>query len=181
MQTIDLKKLSDEELVIHVLRVDRDSYREVVLRYQEKLSHYVSTFTRDEAIVSDVVQESFINAYVHLSSFNTGLKFSSWIYRIAHNIAFNYFGRKNRDLHLDENIEFPSNDNIVLEYELMELSKEVRSHLQGIPIQYSEPLSLHFLEGYSYEEISSILGLPVGTVGTRINRAKNLLKQKYAK
>ncbi len=159
-----LKQLTDEEIVRHVLLENRNAYEEIVLRYQDKLTRYVSTFTADKAVVSDVVQESFINAFVHLSSFRLDAKFSSWIYRIAHNIALNYFTRKNRDLRLDENVDFKSDEDIEEEYNKMELKREVRAYLSQLPIQYSAPLSLFYIEGYSYEEISSILGLPVNTV-----------------
>ncbi len=176
-----LKQLTDEQLVEHVLNNNRNAYEEIVIRYQDKLARYVSSFTRDKAVVSDVVQEALINAYVHLRSFKRDAKFSSWIYRIAHNVALNYFTRKKRELRLDDDIDISSDDNIVEEYSQLELSKEIKECLSELPVQYSAPLTLYFIEGYSYEEIGSILGLPINTVGTRISRAKNLLKQKYVK
>ena len=88
-----LQHLSDEDLALYVCSKDRNAFSEIVVRYQNKLVRYVRSFAHDDAVIVDVVQETLVSAYVHLNSFNSKLKFSSWIYRIAHNIAVNYFSR----------------------------------------------------------------------------------------
>lgn len=172
-----LKQLSDELVVAYVIEHNHDAYQEIVTRYQEKLARYARTFTRDDAVVADIIQETFINAFVHLGTFDQSSKFSSWIYRITHNLALNYYARKQRDLHFDEGVDFPDDTNIVEEYEHAEVGRAVHACLAQMPMQYAAPLSLHFLEGHSYEDVALILGLPIGTVGTRINRGKIILKK----
>ncbi|HAU08019.1 MAG: RNA polymerase, sigma-24 subunit, ECF subfamily [Candidatus Yanofskybacteria bacterium GW2011_GWF1_44_227] len=174
---VDLKTLSDEKLIEYVRAADQDAYLEVVLRYQDKLLRYANYLAQDQMKSADIVQNAFIKAFVNLQSFNSKMKFSTWIYRIVHNEAMNEIVRYKKEMPMPEEFDFKSDENI--EYDLIqkETSDLVRKCLSEMPLIYSEPLSLFFLEDKSYEEISDILRLPVGTVGTRINRAKILMKK----
>jgi len=173
----DLSRLSDEEVVKIVRRENKEAYAEIIRRYQAKLLRYAGYLLGDEHLGADAVQEGFIKAYVNLNSFDVKKKFGSWIYRIVHNEAMNLFAKHKKQEPLDEKIEYDSGIDLEDEF----LKNELRSHthdcLEQIPLIYKEPLSLYYLEEKSYEEISDILRIPLGTVGTRVNRAKGLMKK----
>ena len=99
----DIKNLSDEELVAFVRSSDKEAYVQVVRRYQEKLLWYVAKIVNDNYKSEDIVQNTFIKAYVNLKSFNTKRKFSSWIYRIAHNEAINHLKKYQKEVSLEGN------------------------------------------------------------------------------
>ena len=173
----DNEKFSDEEIVEKVRSGDRELYASIVGRYQNKLLRYASNLLKDEHKAADVVQESFIKAFINLEGFNAKKKFSSWIYRIVHNEAVNLLAKHKNEVPMPEDIDFKSDEDIEEGLRKEEESAMVGKCLTQMPILYSEPLELFFLEEKSYEEISDILRLPVGTVGTRINRAKILTKK----
>ena len=172
-----LAEFTDEELVAWVRTKDKEAYGEIVRRYQDKLLRYAYYILGDSHQAADIVQESFVKAYVNLQGFNLKKKFSSWIYRIVHNEALKFISKHKRETGLFDNADFDSGVNIEREYTQKETAAMVRKCLGKIPILYREPLSLYYLEGNSYQEISDILRIPVGTVGTRINRAKKLMKK----
>lgn len=173
----DISKLSDEQLVKHVRERDKEAYNEIIGRYKDKLIRYALYLTGDSDKAADVVQEAFIKAYINLNGFNIKKKFSSWIYRIVHNEAVTILRKYSKDRPILEEVDFDSG--IDLENDLIKQELQAHTHdcLGQMPVLYREPLSLFFLEDKSYAEISDILRIPVGTVGTRINRAKVLMKK----
>ncbi len=172
----DLKTLTDEQIVEYVRTKDKESYVEIVLRYQDKLIRYSNSLIHDEHKSADIVQNTFIKAFVNLNSFNIKMKFSTWIYRILHNEAINKIIKHKREVPLSLDMDIVSDEDIELNFNKEEIKTKVNNCISGMPLIYAEPLTLFFLEEKSYDEISDILRLPIGTVGTRINRAKNLLK-----
>ena len=173
----DISKLKDEQIVELVCNKDKELYVHIIKRYQDKLIRYASYLTGDEQDAADIVQESFIKVYINLNGFNTKKKFSSWVYRIVHNEAINLVGKKKKSILLYENAHFDSGINIEEDLIKKELKLHANSCLRQMQKIYSEPLALYFLEGKSYEEISDILRIPVGTVGTRINSAKVIMQK----
>ena len=170
------KELTDEEIIEKVRTSNQDLYAVVIDRYQKKLIRYAYNLIKNEERAADIVQESFIKAFINLNSFNIKKKFSSWIYRIVHNQAINLAKKYQKETPLLENWDFKSNDDIEKDFEKKETKEKVEKCLKEIPLLYSEPLSLHYIDEKSYEEISDILRIPMGTVATRINRAKKLMK-----
>ncbi|MFA6301261.1 MAG: sigma-70 family RNA polymerase sigma factor [Candidatus Paceibacterota bacterium] len=168
--------LTDEEIIEKTRTSDRDLYAVIVDRYQKKLIRYVNNLIKDEEKAVDVVQESFISAYINLNSFNIEKKFSSWIYRIAHNQAINLAKKHQKETPLLEDWDFKSEDDIEKDFEEKETKERVEKCLKDIPLLYSEPLTLYYIDEKSYEEISDILRIPMGTVATRISRAKKIMK-----
>jgi len=173
----DLSKLTDEQVADYVRRKDKEAYAEIVLRFQSKLLRYANNLTRDEAMSADIVQNSFLKAFVNLNSFKNKLKFSTWIYRIVHNEAINELVKHRRETPILPNMDFVGNIDLEDNFDKEEIKARISGCLNQIPLLYAEPLSLFFLEDKSYEEISDILRVPIGTVGTRINRAKILMKK----
>jgi RNA polymerase sigma-70 factor (ECF subfamily) len=173
----DISKLSDEEVITIVRAKNKDAYAEIIKRYQQKLLRYASYIIGDEHMGADVVQESFIKTYVNLNGFDTKKKFSSWIYRIVHNEAMNMLAKHKKQQPMDDTIEFDSGINIEDDFIKKELISHAHHCLDQMPMLYKEPLSLFYLEEKSYEDISDILRIPIGTVGTRINRSKGMMKK----
>ena len=170
------KELTDEEIIEKVRTSNQDLYAVIIDRYQKKLIRFAYNLIKNEERAADTVQESFIKAFINLNSFNIKKKFSSWIYRIVHNQAINLAKKYQKETPLLENWDFKSNDDIEKDFEEKETKEKVEKCLKEIPLLYSEPLSLHYIDEKSYEEISDILRIPMGTVATRINRAKKLMK-----
>jgi RNA polymerase sigma-70 factor, ECF subfamily len=173
----NVTKLSDEEMVREVCNSDKELYSEIIRRYQSKLMRYASYLMRDETTGADVVQNGFIKAYINLRGFDTKKKFSSWLYRIIHNEAMNALGKDKNNRPINEYDHFESNIDIEDDVIKKELTEHTYSCLNEMTLLYREPLSLYYLEEKSYEEISDILHIPIGTVATRINRAKGIMKK----
>lgn len=181
----DVKSLGDEALAELVRSQDQELYREIMIRYQDKLMRYASYLVQDENQAADVVQEAFIKAFVNLHGFQTKKKFSSWIYRIVHNEAINYLKKHRREISLENNQwleqKIKSDDNIEEDFSNGETREMLNQCLKKLPVKYREPLVLFYLENNSYEEISDVLQLPLGTVGTRISRGKKMMRVIYEK
>ncbi len=176
---MNLNHLSDEQIVEIVLKQDKETYVELIKRYQIKLSHYLRKFISDLDDIEDVLQLVFIKAYRNLYNFKLNKKFSSWIYRIAHNEAISYLRKYGESrIPLDE-VEYKLIDKTVdmdIDIDRSILKKKVEAALVKLKFKYREPLILYYFEQKSYQEISDILRLPTSTVGTLLLRAKKLLK-----
>jgi RNA polymerase sigma-70 factor (ECF subfamily) len=182
----DYENISDEQLVQFSLK-DQDCFYYLMKRYEIKLLRYIkrlTTVSREEA--EDIMQEVFIKVYRNLNGFNQKLKFSSWIYRIAHNEIINQYRKTRHRLAIiplniedEANLIDSINDTIEIDgaYEKLENAERVRKALAELPNKYREILVLRYLEDKSYGEISDILRKPPGTVATQINRAKASFKK----
>jgi len=173
------KDLTDEELVVRVREEDQEEYAELVNRYEEKLKRYAGYLMGGEES-DEVVQDTVIKAFVNLNSFDEKRKFSSWIYRIAHNEAMNRV-KKKKHLSLDFNDwlkeVLPGKINVEEEYEKKEEKEAVRESLLKLDFKYRSVLSLYYLEDKTYDEISDILKIPMGTVGIRLKRGKEKMRK----
>jgi RNA polymerase sigma-70 factor, ECF subfamily len=173
---IEDKELTDEEVVEKVRSSDKDLYVLIIGRYQKKLLRYANNLLKDEDKAVDIVQASFIKTFVNLNNFDNKKKFSSWIYRIVHNEALNLTKKYPGETPLLDDLDFKSDENVEEDFIQKETKAQVEKCLKEIPILYSEPLSLYYIDNKSYEEISDILRIPMGTVAIRISRAKKLMK-----
>jgi RNA polymerase sigma-70 factor, ECF subfamily len=169
-------KLTDEEIVEKVRSNDRDLYAVIIERYKNKLLRYATNLVHDNDKASHIVQDSLVKAYINLNGFNTKKKFSSWIYRIVHNESMNALKKYKSEVPILDDFDFESEQDITKEFEQKETAIYVEKCLKSIPLIYSEPLSLYYLDEKSYEEISDILRIPMGTVAVRMSRAKKLMK-----
>lgn len=171
---------TDENIVAIVTGGDVDAYGELMSRYEQKLLRYVVYLIHDHAMASDVVQDTFIKTYQNLNAFNTKYKFSSWIYRIAHNEAMNAVKKERHILHhLDAEYaaEVGYESSIVQDIDKAILQNDVRMCLEQLDIKYREVLMLQYYEQMKYSDIADILHIPVATVGVRVGRAKRKLRQ----
>lgn len=174
-----VKNLSDEKLVVHIRTKNSEAYREVMFRYQEKLLRYVQTVVGDADDGADVVQNTFIKAFKNLHSFDEKRKFSSWIYRIAHNESVNHLRKKKWLFSLQESWahDLPD-DKLEIEDNFFQQQEEANLYqaIDSLPVKYRSPILLH-LEGQKYEEIAEVLRIQSKTVATQIRRAKQQLKK----
>ena len=171
--------LSDEKLVELVRTKDQELYAEVVRRYQDKLLRYATRICGDEHLASDAVQQAFIKAFKNLNSFKTNKKFSSWLYRIAHNEAINLIKKENKAFSISDWLaeSLPATDKIETDTINKLEAERVSKCLSSLSLKYRSVLNLYYLEEKSYQEISEILRLPTSTVGVRLKRGKLKLQQ----
>jgi RNA polymerase sigma-70 factor (ECF subfamily) len=176
-------EVSDEELVKQTLQ-DKQFFGGIVDRYEAKLTRYIARLgIHNPEDQLDVLQEIFLKVYKNLNGFDTSLQFSSWIYRIAHNEAISWYRKKNvrPEGHLiadsEELLGFLSSkeDTADVEFDKTVNAVQVNEALNKIEDKYRQVLILRFFEHKEYEEISDILKIPVGSVGTLLHRGKKQL------
>lgn len=176
--------LTDEQLVEIILEKDKELYSEIIKRFEKKLSHYLRKFIYSSDELEDVLQVVFIKTYKNLYGFNVNKKFSSWIYRIAHNEAINHLKKYSKERISLDDVEYKIIDEKIDLNDKVDktlLKVEMEKHLSNIKFKYREPLILFYFEEMSYEEISDILRMPTNTVGTLISRGKKILKNELKK
>ncbi|TRZ78183.1 sigma-70 family RNA polymerase sigma factor [bacterium] len=178
----DYTKKTDIELVNLSLE-NRDCFVYLIKRYEQKLLRYImriSGLRKEDA--EDVLQDVFIKVYQNLNDFDPELKFSSWIYRIAHNQTIsNHRKLKSRpqEISVDDGVfnNFASKLDLEKDVDRDKLKKTVSAVLIEMDEKYREALVLKFMEDKSYQEISDILKKPMGTVATLISRAKDQFRK----
>ena len=169
---------SDEVIVVDIVHGNIDSYEILMARYEAKLHRYVTYLIHDPTTARDVVQETFIKAYRNLQGFNPRYKFSSWIYRIAHNEAMNAV--KKFAYHADDDIEALSDESYdagldeVVDKKI--LKRHVHDCLKQLEPKYRDVIQLVYFERMKYEEASDVLYVPASTIGVWLSRAKTRLK-----
>lgn len=176
----------DQRLVTQVQAGNSQAFNLLVQKYQTRVMALISRFVADQHEVEDLAQETFIKAYRALKNFRGDSAFYTWLYRIAVNTAKNYLitkGRRppNTDIDLDDPENTPWFDgvenNASPEANLMrdELEAKIFASLEKLPDDLKTAISLREFEGLSYEEIAEIMQCPVGTVRSRIFRAREAL------
>ena len=180
----------DQALVERAQRGDQQAFGMLVEKYQRKLGRLLSRMVRDQAEVEDVVQESFIKAYRALPNFRGDSAFYTWLYRIGINTAKNYLvsmGRRpqvSRDIEIEDAENFEDGEDLrtleTPESELMtkEIAKTVNDTMMALPDDLRTAITLRELEGLSYEEIATLMNCPIGTVRSRIFRARETIAEK---
>jgi RNA polymerase sigma-70 factor, ECF subfamily len=179
----------DEELVLRVQQGDKSAYDILVLRYQHKIIQLVNRYVKDHSEAQDVAQEAFIKAYRALGSFRGDSAFYTWLYRIAINTAKNYLvsrARRNSDYQVDiqdaealenapqlQGLDTPER-NLLSE----EIVDTIQSAIENLPEEMRVAIMLREFEGMSYEEIAEAMDCPVGTVRSRIFRAREAIDNK---
>lgn len=180
----------DQQLVERAQHGDKHAFELLVAKYQRKLGRLLSRFIRNPSEVEDVVQEAFIKAYRALPSFRGESAFYTWLYRIGINAAKNYLVSEGRrpptttefdseeaegfeDAEQLRNINTPEN-------ELMskQVAETVNKAMDSLPEELKTAIILREIEGLSYEEIASMMNCPIGTVRSRIFRARETIAEK---
>lgn len=178
--------LEDDKFVAQALAGNEDSYAKLVDKYQKPLYFHVRKMIREVELVEDLVQEIFMKAFHNLSTYSNEYAFSTWLYRIATNHTIDYLRKKKlQTLSIDEpyktrdgemEIQLPdesfSADSPVIR---KERKKVVQHAIENLPEKYRAVIEMRHMEEKSYQEISDILDLPLGTVKAHIFRARELL------
>jgi RNA polymerase sigma-70 factor (ECF subfamily) len=177
----------DQQLVERAQRGDRRAFDLLVIKYQRKLGRLLSRFMRDPGEVEDVAQEAFLKAYRALPSFRGDSAFYTWLYRIGINTAKNYLVAMGRRAPTSTAIDAEEAEDMgQLEHaqelntpENMLMSRQVadtvNQTLEKLPEELRTAISLREMEGLSYEEIASVMNCPIGTVRSRIFRAREAI------
>jgi len=174
-----ITELSDEEIIALVRGDDVDAYGEIMARYESKLTRYVVYLIHDAMVANDVVQETFIKTYKNVQGFNPKYKFSSWIYRIAHNEAMNAIKMDKHithDLDVEEVREAAYETTTIRDIDRSILKNDMQACLDSIDLKYREVLMLQYYEHMKYDEIADVLHVPPATVGVWAARGKSKLR-----
>ena len=183
------EKNVDQALVERVQNGDSRAFDLLVQKYQNRISKLIARFVRNPADVQDVAQEAFIKAYRALPSFRGESAFYTWLYRIAINTAKNHLvaqGRKSPAYAVDvQEVEKYDASEWLKEYatperELLadEIQVTVNTALDALPPDLREAITLQEIEGLSYEDIAQVMDCPIGTVRSRIFRAREAIDEK---
>ena len=189
--TVSIENLSDHELINAAKNSDEAAFAEIVRRYRSPITNYLYRFLNDYEEAVDLAQETFVRVYFALERYHTDYAFSTYIYRIATNLAiselrrrkrrklvsltgfFNYDGEDSQDFQPPDEKLLPDQDLIENEQ-----SRTIARAIATLPEKYRAPIVLRDVEGKTYDEIATILELGLGTTKSRINRARKLLKEK---
>ncbi|MCA9365445.1 RNA polymerase sigma factor [Candidatus Kaiserbacteria bacterium] len=177
--------MTDEEIIKMVLR-EPAFFGHIIERYESKMRRYIRRLgVREPEDQDDVLQEIFMKVYKNINGFDVQLSFSSWLYRIAHNESISWYRKKSvrPEGHLvfdsEEILEFQETmlDSSEVSHDKQLNAQEVSRALESLDQKYRDVLVLRYFEHKEYEEISDILKIPIGSVGTLIHRGKNQLHQ----
>lgn len=183
------ESVSDNELVVRVQRGDKAAFDLLVMKYQNKVASLVGRYLREPADVADVCQEAFIKAYRGLGNFRGDSAFYTWLYRIAVNAAVNHIATRNRrpqgsSLDAEDNGLAQSVEKL---HELAspdhqastdELADTIQDAVSALPDDLRVAITLREYDGLSYEEIANVMDCPIGTVRSRIFRAREAIEAK---
>jgi len=179
----------DQQLVERAQRGEKQAFELLVAKYQRKLARLLSRFIRDPAEVEDVAQEAFIKAYRALPSFRGESAFYTWLYRIGINTAKNYLvamGRRaptTTEFDSEDAENFEDGDQLrdvnTPENELMskQIAQTVNDTMEALPEELRTAIVLREIDGLSYEEIATVMNCPIGTVRSRIFRAREAIAE----
>jgi RNA polymerase sigma-70 factor (ECF subfamily) len=179
--------VADSELVTSAIAGREDGFEELVRRYQRPISAYVYRMVGNYEVALDLTQEVFIKVYRSLARYRPEFKFSTWIYKIAHNAAVDHLRRHavreqalvsgdsdQREIPIDSGRLTPEQES-----EKKERRTEIEAVVQKLPTPYRELILLRHSHDLSYDEIVEVTGLPLGTVKNRLFRAREVMRQQF--
>lgn len=188
----NLQASSDEAIVKRVQEGDVNAYNILVIKYQHRVAQIISKFLNSSDDVSDVAQEAFIKAYKAINSFRGESSFYTWLYRIVVNAVKSYIESNSKHKHnvdvdseefqsIDEQGVLASKDTPDRIIESQELQQVIVNAMNALPEELRRAITLREVEGMSYEDISLVEKVPVGTVRSRIFRARQFIEEKMNK
>lgn len=180
-----LRTLTDGDLIVAAVGGRSESFEELVRRYQRPITGYVFRIVGEYEASLDVTQEVFIKVYNSLEKYSSEYKFSTWLYRIAHNAAVDHLRRNNVskqsletenadgtfELQLESAVPSPEQD-----HERSQWRSEIELVVELLPPAYRELIVLRHGQDLSYDEIAEVTGLPLGTVKNRLFRAREMMR-----
>jgi len=187
----NLKAQSDESLVVRVQAGDSKAYNVLVIKYQHKVAQIISKFVSNTADINDIAQDAFISAYKSINSFRGESSFYTWLYRIVVNSAKTFLKSNSRSKNsvdvdspefqsIDEQGILASNETPDRIIESHELQQVIVKALSELPEELRSAITLREIDGMSYEDMAVVLKVPVGTVRSRIFRARQYIESKMS-
>jgi RNA polymerase sigma-70 factor, ECF subfamily len=182
-QLEDLRQIRDEDLIVQVQNGSRKAYDELVARYKGRLYSFILRMVKDPTLSEDLTQETLIRVYIHAAKYREIAKFSTWVFTIATNLVRNKMRQRSRRPRMLSLNPAPDEDDMPLDpadptadptmdIQRQELSDIINEATSRIPEKYRIPFLLREVDQLSYEEIQQVTGLKLGTVRSRINRAR---------
>jgi RNA polymerase sigma-70 factor (ECF subfamily) len=169
--------LSNAILVLKCQRRDEKAFREIVNSWEPRLYYYLRRIVENENDVWDILQETWLAVFKNIRKLEDPLKFPTWLYRIGHNNAVNLLRKQNRyaQMTIEQTADYCQNNTTVLT--VNEQTELVHELLVKLKLAHREVLTLHFLEGFSIQEMAQIIGVSGGTVKSRLYYAKHKLHE----
>jgi RNA polymerase sigma-70 factor (ECF subfamily) len=189
---LDLANLPDADVVSLALEGREAAHRELIRRYERPVFSLIFRMVRDRELAEDLTQDSFIKVLSHLDRYRAEFKFSSWLFKIANNVAIDHLRRRQLDtISMDGSPHATTPDAVMAsaieqsddsetaleEMEAKELGSAIERAIAQLRPEYRSCILLRHVEGRSYEEIATTLDLPLGTVKTYIHRARHELRR----
>jgi RNA polymerase sigma-70 factor, ECF subfamily len=189
---LDLKNLPDADLVALAQEGREQAYRELVRRYERPVFSLIYRMVRDREVAEDLAQDSFIKVLNHIDRYRPEFKLSSWLFKIANNVAIDHLRKRQLDtVSMDGSphaatqseieatqLEIAAQQETALEeMEAKEIGSAIERAIAALRPEYRSCIMLRHVEGRSYEEIAAMLDLPLGTVKTYIHRARHQLRE----
>lgn len=172
---------NDERIAQLVQEGDKEAFGLLIIKYEESIKRYAKKFVFDPEEINDVSQTVFLKAFENIQSFNVKLKFSTWLYRIAHNELVNLLRKKKMfplfDLDTFWPHLHPGKKEIEKEAERKLMLADFEECFDKMQTKYREVIILYYIEDLSYGEISEVLHTPQSTVGVRLKRARQILQK----
>ncbi len=188
---VQTEKLSDHALIEATKLGDEDAFAEIISRYRNQITNYLYRFLNDYEEAVDLAQETFVRVYFAIERYHTDYAFSTYIYRIATNLAISEIRKRKRrklvsltglfQFDNEEAQDFnPPDEKSLPDEDLIESeqSRTIAKAIATLPEKYRAPIVLRDVEGKSYEEVAAIMELGLGTTKSRISRARKLLREK---
>jgi RNA polymerase sigma-70 factor (ECF subfamily) len=176
---LDFQALTDARLVTHARAGAEPAFREIVRRYERPVLSLLARMVNDPALAEDLAQETFLKAYRRLSTFDTERRFSSWLFRIAHNTAIDALRRRGPvEVEPDREPAVPPPPDPV---EAADLGRALDAALAKLRPQHRMAVLLRYQQGFSYEEIGDAMEIPEGTAKTFVHRARKLMAEALEK
>ena len=178
----------DQQLIKKALKGQREAFEMIVQRYRQPVLNYIGRMVHERELALDLSQDVFVKAYAALRSYRPQYKFSTWLFRIASNTVIDHWRKKKMFLmSLDQPIDEDCPDltlqvaddepSVTRAYELGELRTKIEAALAKVPLALRELFIWRHVNGFSYEEMAEMKGLPVGTVKNRVFQAKEMMKK----
>jgi RNA polymerase sigma-70 factor (ECF subfamily) len=186
----DRTDLADEDLVVRALDGEADAYADLVRRYQRRLTAFLAQLVGDLEIARELSQEAFIRAWSALGRFDPQYRFSTWLFRIAHNLGIDHLRRRRiqtvslyRQDHDGDEIELVVTDDQKDPFghvQNREMAEEMRRAISDLRPEYRELVLLRHFGGLSYQDIADLKEMPLGTVKNKLFRAHTVLRKALA-
>lgn len=171
--TIDQEQTRQQQtnLLAACARGDRDAFRELFLRYQDRVYSIALHYTADPAAAMDIAQDVFVKLFSSLATFRGDSSFETWLFRLAANCCHDRHRKLRRLVSLEDSHLPEPRDKATEQAERDQRARQVQHSVAGLPEELRMTVVLRYTEGLTYEEIAAVLGCPAGTIASRLSRA----------